>query len=343
MKKDNIKAFVVVAIFLTGCGTSMDQVNQLLLMDSISFITAHWVELISLFCALILLLLVLALIFIPSFRQDLLASNNEVSIHGLSIRGTVFLIIFLPLVFGAVSPSIANFYARLSEVEPPPKGYTENRIVERDYTENRIVEEDYLKKSIVEEDYLKKSIVEEDYLKKSIVEEDYLKKSIVEEDYVRKSEVVGYVASMARDDDQSEQIRNLRENRKGPWELPESEELVVTIPGIVEQGSANVCQEHYGKKYDLHANYEKYLGGRAVTVATNAFIMRTRDCQERTIGFQMQISCIDAKLIFPDETQECKKEVNKNVPLWNNNNVPWDVTAPQAKRGRLKVLAVPVQ
>ena len=152
-----------------------------------------------------------------------------------------------------------------------------------------------------------------------------------------------YVESMARDDDQSEQIRNLRENRKGPWELPESEGLVVTVPGTVEQGSAHVCQEHFGKKYDLHANYEKYLGGRAVTVTTNAFLMHTRDCQERTIGFQMQISCIDAKLIFPDEIQECKKEVNKNVPLWNNNNVPWDVTAPQAKRGRLKVLAVPVQ
>ena len=152
-----------------------------------------------------------------------------------------------------------------------------------------------------------------------------------------------YVESMARDDDQSGQIRNLRENRKGPWELPESEELVVTVPGTVEQGSAHVCQEHFGKKYDLHANYEKYLGGRAVTVTTNAFIMRTRDCQEKTKDFQMQISCIDAKLIFPDEIQECKKRGNTNVPLWNNNNVPWDVDALWKEKGRLKVLAAPAQ
>ena len=205
---------------------------------------------------------------------------------------------------------VAGNYIRKSEVSD---NYIRKSEVADNYTRNSEVVGNYIRKSEVADNYIRNSEVADNYTRNSEVAGNYIRNSEVADNYIRKSEVGGYVESMDRDDDQAKRIREIQVQKRGPWELPESEELIVTVPGIVEEGSAHVCKKHYGKKYTLYANHKRYADRKkAVTVNANKYIINTKDCSQRTGDhgmqiYDMQISCADATSIFPDVITECRK------------------------------------
>ena len=84
------------------------------------FVTDYWEVLISLFCVLIVSVLILAIICNPSFRKDVLAGNNEANILGFSISGAIIIVLYIPVILGALYPLIKGFdeddYIEISKV-----------------------------------------------------------------------------------------------------------------------------------------------------------------------------------------------------------------------------------
>ena len=155
-------------------------------------------------------------------------------------------------------------------------------------------------------------------------------KDFNKDDYIKKGEMANYVESISPDDPQAEPIRNLQAQEKGPWgkqgKLPKAEILIVTVPGYVEKGKANACEEHHGNKYILRSDtYE----GKSTIVHANAYIMPAGNCAD-TFTYDMQISCEDAKLIFTSKMLSCDEDGN---PKWKNE-------APANRR--LELYAVPI-
>ena len=306
----------------------------------IPIITEHWRELLPLLSSVILLILTL----IPPVRKYLLASYTALSLGKFSIKGKIFPIVIIILFAVIIFLSITNLYMKYkatenymekSEVE---KDYMKKSEVEKYYIEKSEVEKDYMKKSEVEKDYMgknevakyymgknevaknymeksevakyymEKSEVAKDYMGKSEVAKYYMEKSEVAKNYMKKCEVANYVGSTDTDDKQAQQTGNHQKNGESSWELLSSKSLVVTVPGHIEQGNAHVCAEHHNEKYILYANYDKYsLRKKAVTVKASKHIMSASDCPQKTKGYDMQISCTDAKIIFPQEIDYCDK------------------------------------
>ena len=147
------------------------------------------------------------------------------------------------------------------------------------------------------------------------------------DDYIKKSEISKYVESMKPEDDQSNRIRDLQAQEKGPRsKLPKAEILIVTVPGDVEQGKANVCKEHYGNKYTLRSDTSE---GKNAIVHANAYIIRANNCAD-IYTYDMQISCEDAELIFTSKMLSCDEDGN---PEWKNE-------APENRR--LELYAIPI-
>ncbi len=96
--------------------------------------------------------------------------------------------------------------------------------------------------------------------------------------------------------------RNLSENQEKGWKQPDLEKLIVSVVGTVRQGQAFVCNKHYGKTYELRGEAPR----KSVKVTADEYIWRD-DNKCKVEGVDMQISCIDAKQIFPNQIIRCRK------------------------------------
>ena len=153
------------------------------------------------------------------------------------------------------------------------------------------------------------------YIEKEVVEKEYIEKEVVEKEYVRKDKVLDYVREMDPESYEADIIRKFAKSYQGPWERPAEEELIIGVPGTVNQGKAHVCPEHYGQKYKLQGT----AMGESIIVEASTYMWNADDCLVRSEGLQMQISCADAKRIFPEEIKNCLD----NQPQWNLNYIPW--------------------
>ena len=258
--------------------------------------TARWGDYVSLLCLVVFVSLINEFLFDPSFRKHFSTNTDEISIGKYSIKGgkIIFMILFLAVFLAGVV-----------------------------YPLMKTISFEYFDK----DNYTKKNKMAEDvkFIKTEITEI----KKFTSNSYIKKSEIPGYLESMSPDNPQAEPIRKLQAQEKGPWgkqsELPKAETLIVTVPGYVEKGKANACEEHYGNKYILRS--DTYEGKNAI-VHANAYIMPAGNCADK-FTYDMQISCEDAELIFTSKILSCGE----------NDVTKWENEAPKDRR--LELYATP--
>ena len=121
------------------------------------------------------------------------------------------------------------------------------------------------------------------------------------------------VAALERDSDQSEQIRNLARERKGPWSpFSKSKDLLVSVPGGLKPSRLLGCPDLYGKSLQLISTYRQALGGEPLTLRVNGLIFEASDCRDK-LEYDLKLNCADASALFSADVLECDGQYNT---LW---------------------------
>ena len=108
------------------------------------------------------------------------------------------------------------------------------------------------------------------------------------------------LADLKRDVHLTNRLVDMAEEQEGPWSLPESEELLASISGEIEAGSAAACSTH-------HKRHLQILGpapGHTVTVHVKTLIYQASDCSKR-VHYDLKLSCPDALDIFGETVLTC--------------------------------------
>ena len=117
------------------------------------------------------------------------------------------------------------------------------------------------------------------------------------------------LSALVRDDDLTSQLAAMAARREGPWSLPESEELLASVPGQVEEGFAAGCGAHHGRSLQLVGD-----GMRStVTVQVATLMYQAANCRD-IAGFDLMLSCPEANQMFGDSVLTC----DGLTPLWTD-------------------------
>lgn len=136
--------------------------------------------------------------------------------------------------------------------------------------------------------------------------------------------LISEIAKLTPSSPLGEALVEMVQKRKGPFvEVTKSVDVVVTIVGYIkEKGQFNACgsldlaneQVRFAREFHIHDEDEiKSVIARQVGVIENAI------CQKTARRFDVQMSCQDGALLFPDHVERCASDGSVKWRTTNGN------------------------
>ena len=248
---------------------------------------------VSAFCGLLLAITLLALIFNEKFRKDVMGGQGTAKILGiLSVEGVVIVLLCGMFLAGLLYPVIK---------EPSSGEEVENFIKSLPLNETNADEVRTRIQQIIRDLDIAEKRIEELKAEERFPLEDLPTK----------------LRMLDPQDPVSEELRKIAVENEGPWSpYSTSREILVSVPGDIDEGNANGCPVDRDKSLELISNYKrdgKVLRGQSnVTVRVTKLMFSSSDCRKIT-GQDLQLNCKDAIRLFSEEVLGCDEADN---PLW---------------------------
>ena len=236
-----------------------------------------------------------ALIFNPTFRNDLAANPGRFSLFGASVEGVVIV-----LILGALIVAMVVCAQIISGIESQRIRAGKGDL--------------FIRLTQLPSEVSRKNVEDTIAAIKEVIRKSSTPKVVYD--------VVSEVKNLDYSDAQSKTIRGFPAARIGPWSVSSrAKEYSLSVPEHISQGKANWCEDNVGHSYELRSRLDPTSGSATTIMITNPITV-AENCSE-TQDF-LQVTCNVASRVLGSRVVTCdskgrpewKVRPNKKIPVW---------------------------